>query len=415
MESPLPNAPIWRNNGGNNNKTANSMQNDSSSLAKHAFGNTAEAGLIVAYQSHQDALRFLSGALGQSNGAALLLGPKGSGKSTIIAEQVAWSSRDASVAHVDGVRLTPRLLLTAMLSQFDVRYSDQQDDQLLQRLNNFLTQQTREGRTPILIIDNADRATPSALRLLNWLSALEAGGSYALRMIVTGKEKLTSLLRSDSMRSFSRRHPGVYSLNPLTVRETMIYLRTRFIAAGGVQSENVFPVEVCEKLHELSGGWPGVLNTRAMEVIEHTAELQSARQRPRITVSKDGEILGRYELTEKLYVIGRTELADIVIEDSYVSKMHAMLQVYSNAIVMLDLNSTNGTTVNSKITMKSLLRNDDIISLGHYRLKVENVPAIDSEMDERIKGTDTITMQNLEDMRRTRARRTIKALKHRDA
>ncbi len=390
------------------------MQSNSSSLAKQAFGKSADSGLIVAYQSHQDALRFLSSALGQENGAALLLGPTGSGRSTIIAEQIAWSSREAAVAMIDGANLKPRHLLTSMLSQFDVPYAAQQDDQLLQLLNNFLTQQTRGGHTPILFVDNADRSTPSALRLLNWLAALDVRGSYALRIILTGKERLTTLLRSDGMRSFNRRHPGTYSLNPLSVRESIIYLRTRLIAAGGEQSENVFPVEVCEKMHELSGGWPGAMNKRAIEVMEHIEELKSARPTARITISKDGQVLGSHDLTDKQYVIGRTELADIVIDDSYVSKMHAMLQVYSNAVVLLDLNSTNGTTVNSKTVLKAVLRNDDIISLGHYRLKIENVPAIDAEMDARIKGTDTMTMQNLEDMRRTRARRTIKALKHRD-
>ena len=129
-------------------------------------------------------------------------------------------------------------------------------------------------------------------------------------------------------------------------------------------------------------------------------------------MTRDGETKAEYELTEKQYVIGRTELADIVIEDSYVSKMHAMLQVYSNAVVLIDLNSTNGTTVNSRIAQKTILRNGDIISLGRYRIKIDGAPALSPEMDERIKTSDTLTMQNLEDMRRTRARRTIKALKH---
>ena len=92
--------------------------------------------------------------------------------------------------------------------------------------------------------------------------------------------------------------------------------------------------------------------------------------------------------------------------------MHAMLQIYSNAIVLLDLNSTNGTTVNSRVVEKTILRTDDIISLGRYRLKIDNAPAINARMDERIKASDTMTMQNLVDVRRARAKRTITALKH---
>ena len=299
-----------------------------------------------------------------------------------------------------------------MLSQFDVRTASQNDEQLLQTLNNFLTEQTRRAEAPVLIIDNADRATSSALRLLNWLAALDVRGNYALRIVLTGKERLSALVQQKSMRSFGRRHPAAYSLNPLTAQETMIYLRTRLIAAGGEQSEKVFPINVCEKLHELSRGWPGSLNERAIEVMDRMIELRSARPVPRIIVTRDGEVVAEHVLTEKQYIVGRTSLADIVIEDSYVSKVHAMLQVYANAVVLLDLNSTNGTTVNSTVVQKTILRDNDIISLGRYRIKIENVPAISAEMDEKIAESDTLTMQNLTDMRRSRARRIVTALKH---
>jgi type II secretory pathway predicted ATPase ExeA len=232
------------------------MQAHDSSLSSKAFGEHADAGLIVAYQSHQDALRFLASALGQANGVALLQGPTGSGKTTIINEQLGWSSRDAAVAFVDGAHLRPRRLVTDMLSQFEVRTTSQDDEQLLMQLNHFVTQQTRSVRPPVLIVDNADRATSSTLRLLNWLAALDARGDYALRIVLTGKDRLSVLLRDDSMRSLARRHPATYALNPLTAQETMVYLRTRLIAAGGERSEKVFPIAVCERLHEVSRGWP---------------------------------------------------------------------------------------------------------------------------------------------------------------
>ena len=388
------------------------MEERNSSLASQAFGKQADDDLIVAYQSHQDALRFLATSLGQANAVALLEGPSGSGKTRIVKEQSAWSARNAAVALVDGVHLTPHLLLTSMLSQFDIQHSTQHDDQLLQTLSRFLTRQTRSGKAPILIIDDADRATPSTLRLLNWLVSLEERSIYALRIVLTGKSRLSSILKSDSMRNFARRHPSTYSLNPLTPQETVIYLRTRHIAAGGKHTDKAFSLKVCEKLHELSNGWPGELNRCAILAMERLTEIQSAKPIPRIIVSRDGEHVATFKLTERQHLIGRNELADIMIEDSYVSKIHAMLQVYANAVVLIDLNSTNGTTVNSRIVEKTILRNDDVIALGRYRLKIENAPAMDREMDERIKTSDTLTMLNLEDMRRARARRTIKVLKH---
>lgn len=389
------------------------MQAHDSTLSRRAFGELADEGLVVAYQSHQDAMRFMASSLSQANGVAILRGPNGSGKTTIIKEQLAWSGRDASVALVDGKHLAPRRLVTDMLAQFGVGTTAAGDDQqLLQQLSNFLSQQARGGQAPVLFVDDADRATSSALRLLNWLAALDARGSFALRIVLAGKDKLAGVLRDDGMRNLARRRPATYTLNPLAEQETMIYLRTRLIAAGGERSEKVFPLDICAQLHVRSGGWPGQLNKYAIEVMERIAELKSARSWPRILITREGDTVAEHELTDREYVIGRNELADIIVEDTYVSKIHAMLKVYSNAVVLLDLNSTNGTTVNSRVVQKTILRNNDVITLGHYKLKIEGLPALSPEMDEKITASDTMTMQNLQDIRRARARRTIKALKH---
>jgi len=376
-----------------------------------AFGEGSDPGLIVAYQAHQDALRFLSAELAHANGIVLLSGPEGSGKTTVINEQVDWSRRDTSVALIDGVDLTPRELTAGMLSQFDIQSKSQVEQQLLQLLSAYLTEQAKSGLAPILVLDNADRATSSALRLLNWLAALDVRGRYALRIILTGGNGLATLLNQGALRNLARRNPTVFSLNPMTLQETTLYLRTRFIAAGGERSEEVFSIEACEQLRAQSCGWPGALNSLAYETLERRDDLPSERRIPRITVSLDGVDTAEYELTERLYVIGRTDLADIVIKDSYASKMHAMLQVYSNAVVLIDLNSTNGTTVNSIVVQKTILRDKDIILLGRYRIKIENVPAITPEMDDLIKASDTLVMKHLVDIRRFRARRTIKVIK----
>ncbi len=86
-----------------------------------------------------------------------------------------------------------------------------------------------------------------------------------------------------------------------------------------------------------------------------------------------------------------------------------MLLLYSDALVLLDLNSANGTTVNSVKVKKTILRDNDVISLGHHRLKVENAPEISAEMQELLKSPDTLKMKNLIDIRRLRAQRRMKS------
>ncbi len=389
------------------------MNDQTSTLARKAFGHDAEGGVVVSYESHHVALRFLITALHQDNGIALLQGPRGSGKTTIVTEQAAWWQRDVPVAVFDGSKSATRELVSGMLTQYGVDVIPQQDEQMLQTLGNYLSQKAESGMAPILIIDNADRLGSSTLSLLNWLADLDVRGRWSLRIVLTGTERLADLASKHSMRNLERRHPAVFTMNPLSLREAVTYLRTRYVMAGGEKPEEPFPVDVCERLHELARGWPGRLNDFALEAMVRMEELKDTREMPRIIVTRDGNTLAEYSLSKRECIIGRDKMADIVIEDKYVSKLHAMLQLYNNGVVLLDLNSTNGTLVNSVETKKAVLRNNDIISLGSHRIKIENAPAISDDMAEKIRRADTLTLKNLDEVRRSRARHNIVAMKHR--
>lgn len=121
---------------------------------------------------------------------------------------------------------------------------------------------------------------------------------------------------------------------------------------------------------------------------------------PRLIVSRQHDTLGTYPMTDKKMLIGRSEFADIVIEDLFASKLHAMLLVYSDALVLLDLNSANGVTVNSMKTKCAVLKESDIITIGHHRLKVENAPLLSEDMRRMLESKDTLKMRNIVDVKR---------------
>ena len=127
---------------------------------------------------------------------------------------------------------------------------------------------------------------------------------------------------------------------------------------------------------------------------------KQSSETPRLIVSRDRDTLGTYPMTDKKMLIGRSEFADIVIEDLFASKLHAMLLVYSDALVLLDLNSANGVTVNSMKTKCAVLRESDIITIGHHRLKVENAPFLSEDMRRMLESKDTLKMRNIVDVKR---------------
>ncbi len=415
------------------------MQAEHSSLGQQAFGEGADNLTTVRYRSHQDALAFLQGAIRSPNGVALLRGAEGAGKTITLREFAMQLARDAEVAFISGRQLKPRGMLTKILSQFGFDTTAESDDELLQTIAEFTIQQTRSWQAPVLIVDDADRMYPSTLRFLNTLAALSTQGRFTLRVVLSGNQGIQSLSQSEGMTSLIQRSPGMFELEPLSVKETMIYLHARLQAAGSDRADTVFPFDVCDRLREQSDGWPGRLNHFALEAIKRAAgfpisvvdtyspaevpELTpeslpvlgkpkgACRLPPRLIVSKDGKPLLEYTFGEKKVLIGRSDFADVIIEDDFVSKLHVMLLLYTDALVLLDLNSANGTTVNSVKVSKTILKDGDIISLGHHRLKIEDAPPISADMEAILKSPDTLKMKNLIDIRRQRARRRTKLAK----
>ena len=384
------------------------METYGSSMARKVFRGDADKGLIVTYESHWAAHRYLSSALEEANGLAMLQGPRGAGKTTIIKELVPQLKRKCAIAVFDGAISASKPHVSDVLSQFGFDDLAEKDDKLLQTLSAYVTQQAASGQAPVLIIDNADRLEPSALSLLNWLAALDARGRWAIRFVLTGKERLADLVADYSMRHFERRHPAVFNMNPLSKREAVIYLRTKFIVAGGENAEEVLSLDVCEDLHEMSRGWPGRLDELAFQTLIGMDENMDAPSGPRIIVTDENNTIADFAVTKNEIIIGRDSTADIVIDDAYVSKWHVTLKFDENAVKLFDLNSTNGTRVNSTDTMHCVLSNNDIISIGKYRLRIENLPAASDEMARAIRRADTLTLENPDEVRRLRAKRNIR-------
>ncbi len=80
----------------------------------------------------------------------------------------------------------------------------------------------------------------------------------------------------------------------------------------------------------------------------------------------------RLQLVEEVH-IGRSEACELVLDDDYVSSMHAQLNHRSDGSwVLQDLGSTNGTYVNSeRIADPTIVGVEDIIRIGEVQMRLE--------------------------------------------
>lgn len=77
----------------------------------------------------------------------------------------------------------------------------------------------------------------------------------------------------------------------------------------------------------------------------------------------------RYPLGEEDATLGREEGNTVVIASDQASRRHARIFVSGGAHVLVDLESTNGTFLNSKLVKEQTLRHGDVIRIASTVLK----------------------------------------------
>jgi type II secretory pathway predicted ATPase ExeA len=398
-------------------------------LSEQPFRTHGKPVAIVSYASHSEAYDAVCESCDNPTGLALLQGPPLSGKSTVVRHFAENQDEDRALAVVDGSGLNTAGLLEGALRQFGYEVEFNTTNELLALLRVFALQQTVSYLSPVLIIENTHRLNPSALRTLCELAALKHKQASALKLVLVSDRSLDFIIDAPAMTAVARRVSANFHMRPMTCDEAKDYLRTKLRAAGSTVPEYVLPNSVCVELWDASGGWPGVLDRIALLALakaetlpvsvssverpavpratwdgDTVADLDEAvgevPQAPRLVVSKDGEKIQELTFEQPRLLIGRSEHNDISIPSKFVSRHHLLLVRHSGSTFMMDLNSSNGTQVNSRRVSNHVLIHDDVITIGHHHIKFYDPHATSRSPLDGLEFADTTIMKTLDDMRK---------------
>jgi adenylate cyclase len=81
----------------------------------------------------------------------------------------------------------------------------------------------------------------------------------------------------------------------------------------------------------------------------------------------------RYLIEKEKVTLGRFSDNDIPIPDSTVSRYHAEIIKIGDGYILRDLDSKNGTFVNTERVLETFLKDGDVISLGKFLLRFESL------------------------------------------
>ena len=403
------------------------MELGAAGLSEQPFPTHGKPLAIIPYQSQRAALDMLRNTLDHPNGLSLLQGPALSGKSVLIRTFIESLDRECAVALVDGKGLNTTRLLLSVLHQFGYDIDLNSANELLGLVRVFALQQAASGSPPLIIVENTQELRPSALRALCELAELRGRYGSALKMVLASDRSLSKIMDAPAMQCISRRILHNFHLHPLTCDETREYLHQKLLAAGTEFPAFVFPKHVCEEIWHASAGWPGIVDRIALlalskadclpvhpDNIEHPSlpvgtwndtdiaeELVAAvpHAPPQLVVTNNGSVIQELTMDKVRLLVGRSDHNDIAIGSRFISRHHALLVRHGATTFLMDLNSTNGTFVNSRRISNHVLMHDDVITVGHHRIKFSDPFATTRGRPDGVDFTDTTVMKTLEDMR----------------
>ncbi|MBH1999014.1 MAG: AAA family ATPase [Sphingomonadaceae bacterium] len=217
--------------------------------------------------THRKALSYLGYGLAQGEGFIVITGDIGAGKTTLVGHLMDT---------IDPVRLTAVKIVSTQVEGDDMLRLAAQSFGLsvdgltkaatLHQVQGFLHAQARAGRRSLLIVDEAQNLSVSAIEELRMLSNFQLGGQSLLQIFLLGQPEFRDLLKSPQLEQLRQRVIATHHLEPMMAQEVEPYIIHRLTVAGWVGNP-VFTPQAFAALYAATGGVPRRLNALVSRVL----------------------------------------------------------------------------------------------------------------------------------------------------
>jgi len=256
-------------------------------LNRRPFVSVPQVDYYFPARAIDDARNTLARCIQRGEGAGLVVGPSGTGKTMLcllLAEQFGQSF--LVVMLPSGRLSTRRALFQAILYELGRPYRDMDEGELRLAVMEYLTVGDGGEHGMVLLVDEAHTLPLRLLEEIRLLTNLARGGQPLVRLVLAGNAVLEERFASPKLDSFSQRLGGRCYLEAFSRTETQSYIQSQIDSAGG-QGDQLFSEAACQSVFQATGGIPRLIN----QVCDHALLLA--------------------------YVAGRTSIEPINIEEAW--------------------------------------------------------------------------------------------------
>jgi general secretion pathway protein A len=229
-------------------------------LTERPFELTPNPRFLFLTRKHQEALGNLQHGIAQRKGVTLVLGPAGTGKTTIIRAALAsMAGPHVRVVAISNPAMTRDEFLQTLAYGFGLsEEAGRSKAALLIELETRLLHRGDES-VAALIVDEAQSMSSDLLEEVRLLVNIETDTAKLLPVVLVGQPELAARLNEPSAVALKQRVTLRCELGPLTLSETAQYITTRIKLAGGVPGQ-LFTREAVDLIHQRSGGIPRIIS-----------------------------------------------------------------------------------------------------------------------------------------------------------
>ena len=265
------------------------MFDDFYGLKGKPFQLTPDPAFYFESGTHRKALSYLSYGLAQGEGFVVITGEVGAGKSTLVAHLMAT---------IDPSRLTAAQVVTSALdgeeivhviaNAFGLEVDGHDKASALGAIEGFLHEEARAGRRCLLVVDEVQNLSISALEELRMLSNFQLGAHPLLQTLLLGQPEFRELIQhSPDLEQLRQRIIAAHHLDAMEATEVQPYVEHRLKCVGW-ESNPSFDQRVFSELYEASGGVPRRIN----QIFNRLMLLGAVEERTRIDAAMFQQVLG---------------------------------------------------------------------------------------------------------------------------
>lgn len=264
------------------------MNGQEERAARRPFSSIPDIQAYYPAQSAESARSRMIRALERSEGAALLFGETGLGKTVLLRLLADHFELNVPVLFLSSARIASRRsFYLQLLFQVHGDTSPAEEDDL--RVRFFEHLRRSDYGCYALFIDNADTLSAAVIDELCSLLDIDYYGAARFRIALSGTARLEERLNAPKFTRFSQRIAARAWLDPFSRDETIAYLDRQMERSAADYGGLKFSVEAAKRVHKLSEGVPRVIN----QICDLALYLDSASQEsvPEKTIEKAWALL----------------------------------------------------------------------------------------------------------------------------